>query len=486
MKKSTVRVLAIICLVATLSFATAPTASANSAQQYWEGVTSTGALITSGSCPLQVLHEDLTFDIPALTIYEDYTGNIKGGSATVSAAYTFYNPADYSVSATLAFPFGKLSDFNDHYDRNGNSIPVYPSGAYGATVDGVAVETTLRHTYSAYSDFSLKHDLPRLRDGYNDTYFLKNDTPIHHYSYVVSDIAEEYVNAVAEVLVSIDPEKTKLIVDGDGWAGGSSDGESLCYSAFYVDNGDVVDLYFAGEPPLSEPIWSFSDKTTYKKEIRGTMTKTEADNPFPNFYGYAMRDYKEERGISEQDWFNAVVDYIMEYDEYHAQHGIFTMNTYPYGEFWCWYQYEITVDAGQSVENVVVAPLHPGVDFYYDPDIFYYTYLLSPASSWADFGTLDITINTPYYVINSNIEFEKGDGSYTAHLDELPAEELVFSLCESENPEQPDSTWFYLMLAGVGLLVVLCVVMAIVCWPVTLVLIAILIVSYLVNGVFIP
>lgn len=61
-----------------------------------------------------------------------------------------------------------------------------------------------------------------------------------------------------------------------------------------------------------------------------------------------------------------------------------------------------------------------------------FTYLLSPARHWADFGALDITITTPEgcpYLIDASLPFEEaGERTYTAHCDGLPEGELTFTL----------------------------------------------------------
>jgi hypothetical protein len=97
----------------------------------------------------------------------------------------------------------------------------------------------------------------------------------------------------------------------------------------------------------------------------------------------------------------------------------------------------------------------PGQNIKYSPAYFNYNYLISPASTWADFGDLDIYINTPYHLISSNIYgFEKTENGYELHLDGLPMtkkrlsvswdeikivepkfSDLHFTLCESENPK---------------------------------------------------
>ena len=134
-----------LCLAAPLEV------SANSAQSDWEGTRANGAVVKAGECPLIVEQELLTFDIPEFpeTHYQSreeflaYNGN-------VSAEYTFYNPEDYSVTATLVFPFGKVPEYGFQYDT-ATLQPVYGADTekYGVTVNGEEVEKRLRHTYAA-------------------------------------------------------------------------------------------------------------------------------------------------------------------------------------------------------------------------------------------------------------------------------------------------------------------------------------------------
>ena len=77
-----------------------------------------------------------------------------------------------------------------------------------------------------------------------------------------------------------------------------------------------------------------------------------------------------------------------------------------------WYEYTLTLEPGQTLTNTVIAPLYPAIDAGYTPSIYTYTYLLSPAKTWAQFGELKIVVNTPYYMTENNqgsfLRTEKG------------------------------------------------------------------------------
>jgi len=103
-----------------------------------------------------------------------------------------------------------------------------------------------------------------------------------------------------------------------------------------------------------------------------------------------------------------------------------------------WYQYELTVPAGETVVNTVTAPLYPDIHTGWVPAIYTYDYLLSPAKGWADFGTLEIRLNTPYYMTQCNLDgFEKTSDGYALQLNGLPDRELTFVLCAEKNPAKP-------------------------------------------------
>ena len=93
-----------IVLLLMLSLLTV-SVSANSAQTHWEGVDSAGAMVREDDSPIIVEKELLTFDIQAFP--ENYYRDLESYlaySGKVTAEYSFYNPADYAVSATLLFP----------------------------------------------------------------------------------------------------------------------------------------------------------------------------------------------------------------------------------------------------------------------------------------------------------------------------------------------------------------------------------------------
>ena len=117
------RIIAAI-LVLFLLFGGTPSVSANSAQTYWEGVDSTGVIITDGESPIVVEHELLTFDLQEFPDYHRYAEDYPN---KVTAQYTFHNPSDMTVTAKLFFPFG---DKNWYYDPDNTLAEQYRCAWY--------------------------------------------------------------------------------------------------------------------------------------------------------------------------------------------------------------------------------------------------------------------------------------------------------------------------------------------------------------------
>ena len=99
------------------------------------------------------------------------------------------------------------------------------------------------------------------------------------------------------------------------------------------------------------------------------------------FKDYALRDYDENSGILESDWYNAQVELLWLSSETwgnglsQIEDGVSSLMR--------WYEYTLTLAPGQTLKNTVTAPLYPAIDAGYTPSLYAYTCLLSPAKAWA-------------------------------------------------------------------------------------------------------
>ncbi len=162
------------------------------------------------------------------------------------------------------------------------------------------------------------------------------------------------------------------------------------------------------------------------------------------FKELALSGYsKEDCEISETDWYNAYVRMLCK-NEWNDSGIVRNKNASELSrQLMRWYEYMITLTPGQSIVNKVEVPMYPVIDAGYEPTVYGYTYLLSPAKTWKAFGDLEIVINTPYYLIDGkNSSFEKTASGYKMTLDGLPDGELRFKLSTEEKVIRPKGAYF--------------------------------------------
>lgn len=432
-----------LLLTAALAVSGAPAVRANSAQMWWEGVSGSGAIVTGEECPITVEHETLTFELPEFPLphyasaeeYLAYTGR-------VTAEYTFHNPADYAVTAKLVFPFGGTPMYGSVYDsESGEYLSNLDTEKYDITVNGQPIEKRLRHTLSGRErDFVFEEELAKLRDGYAQDAFYSPDLPVTKYVYTAQGIGNKYEAATASFLLKADGSKTKVLFENQ--SGCQIQDGGLLLTA-WAQNGGTYTVYVIGEPLDGEPVWTFYENGRCDTEIDGTLTLTGTEQM--TFKELALTGWSESGGVSETDWYNARMEAF--YRDEQANGAIsFSDGGTPFIEsLMRWYEYSITLEPGQTITNTVTAPMYPTIDGWYEPAVHSYVYYLSPAQSWVQFGSLDIFVNTPYYMTGSDMSFTRTDEGYTLSRDGLPPGDLRFSLCAQEKPERRRGSY------GIGL-----------------------------------
>ncbi len=459
---------ALACLLVT-SMLILPV-SANSAQSFWEGTTAAGAIVPDEDCPIVVEQELLTFDLQEFPDqHYGSTDDYLAYTGKVTAEYTFRNPADYDVTAVLVFPFGTVPDYGYIRDEDTDDILLNAdTDKYDVTVDGAAVEKTLRHTYVTWGEqFDLDTGLDRLYDGFREDEFFSPDMTVCRYTYQpAADVdTETYRAANAGFVLSADRTQTRVLVEGASGGRVLDDGVLL---SCWVSEGTIV-VNVIGEPLEQAPEWKFYENGACETEIAGTMDLISTETI--TLKDLALREYDGSSGVLDYDWYNAFLEqldyYEWSYGAYSGSEIVFDLSQH----LMRWYQYEIGMGAGETITNTVTAPIYPSFNLRYDPPIYEYTYLLSPAQSWAAFGTLDAEIHTPYCLVESetptfsvdggSVEFEKTDTGYALHLTSLPDGELTFVLSEDEFPETESALGLTRSLWWIGFAVGLIVALAV-------------------------
>ena len=437
--KKALAVLMAICLV----WAVAVPVSANSAPiNLRGGVDGIGSIVVDENNPLIVEHELLTFDIQNFPTKDSSIED----NATVTAQYTFYNPTDEPVTATLLFPYGAMPNYVDRYQEvyredvaDSIGYAVDDTKQYGVLVDGKAIPMTIRASLeppyateeNPYGRFVLEIGLERLHDGVMEDEFFYPELPVTKYTYTIHDLGETSGWAYALFLTEpcVQEGKTCLYIED-----GAPSAETYCGAQLHGFEKEIA-LYVFGEPLTEQPQWecySHWDADPAKK-ISGTLELASTETM--TFWEFALAGWQEDTGVIQTDWYNLVVE-----DVYWWSWGKLKTVICPVGyennyTQWImrWYEYEITVAPKSRVVNTVTAPIYPDIDPRYKPELYDYIYLLSPAQKWQSFGTLEVVVNTPYYMIECNQgEFTKTENGYTMTFDGLPEGELEFRLSEKK------------------------------------------------------
>lgn len=414
MKNHTKITISALMLILMLPMMLMIPASANSRAQEWYGRDANGVVFVGDDIPIEVTNELLSFDIPTLP-YATYNNaeTFLSYDSRVTAEYTFYNPTDMTITATLLFPFGSFPEYGRGYD----SID-----KYGVMMNGEKINATLRHTpYTG--KFNAEEDASILQYEYVSDDFYHPDLTVTKYTYEVggSQAASESFQIRISGL-----NENQLPVNYQGNLGSyieSGTGDFiLVHTTTRIGETKIVHFYIFGEPLKELPTVSW-------KKANGPDPSTEVDR-YVEFLGKETTTLKEfiqnERTydkVSDIDWYNSCVAKFKSSEEGGAK-GHRAIRFLSLGALMRWYEYEITINPGESITNTVTAPMYPVISAWNRPITYEYTYLLSPASNWASFGKLDIVINTPYEMINCNIEgFEKTESGYRLTREGLPTNE---------------------------------------------------------------
>ena len=434
------------------------TAYANSARRIWYGVDMTGTIVKGENCPVEVENEQLSFDISEFPqSYYEKKGDFLKYNGKVTAKYTFYNPADYKVTAKLVFPFGYYPEYGpDEYDEKNQVYKrIDDTAKFDIKINDKEIKKNLRHSlYNSDYDFDIYKEMSLLSDGYIKDDFYSPELPVTKYVYEISGVDKKLYNReVAEIEIPAFDGKRRYYLEQSSY-GFTTNDKGNTRIGVGAENGEEVEFYVIGEPVKDLPKWKFYESSSNEsKEIKGEMKlKSTSKMTFKEF---ALAKLDKNGQILESDWYNIIVELYKQATVENS--GAIFISVYDTGErlksLLRWYEYEITLDPGEKITNTIEAPMYPTIDESYNPSIYKYNYLLSPASTWAKFGNLNVDINTPFFMTDSNQDgFTKTETGYNFKSNGLPEGELRFTLCESEKPKRKNPIlgtyilWYFLFI----------------------------------------
>ena len=432
-------------------------ASANSVPTYWEGANASGAIVKGEDCPVIVEKGTLNLNIASLP----REGKVELNSYTAEAVaeYTFHNPTNADVDMTLLLPFGIFPSYveGDAQDK-----------ISAVSVDGKAAQCTVRYTYS-FAPFDADKAMARVLDEKKTDAFYRKDATVYEYRLVLSssqDTSEGYF----KIKLRYNPQKTRVIFPIEGTRLRVIGGDMYAIAPLSSLRSESAVFYAVGEAlaEVTPSIEGGAAENAMTAQLAKVMSFSE----------FAVQDWQENTGISQIDWYNAIVDMLNEKKGLGGSVADFSMTTQ---SFLRWYEYGLKIPAGGHIVNRVKAPLYPTIEASKNPR-YEYSYLLSPAAKWADFRSLEIRIETPYYLTNGSLDFARSESEngkdfiYLYTRSSLPQGELSFVLTESDGVDgdfsvfdknnsflRPSLTWAFItltVLSGIAGIVVVIVVVS--------------------------
>lgn len=409
-----------IITIATVLVFPKRVADANSVQRYFEGIDSSGAIVTMENCPVVVDKEDLDF-----YIYYQGKSNSQGQYeqfGSVCATYTFRNPSENTINMDVVFPYGYKDE--NKSDKDDCSV----------SVDGAQIAWRTRYTHIDYYPFDIERDLSSLSDDFVQDSFFATTQKVYKYTYSVSDMAQgldltfEYDRNWARKVVcdfhsQREGGKQQIVMSTAGKP----------QLVFYVV-GEDLDI-------------AACDVTVIGGQKGGHLSLvSRQEQTFGDELAYVNRPADSD--VLDIDWYNALSNTLKSLRDRTVINPLeFVISRYPEFSLFRWCQYTLSIAPGQTIVNSVTVPLFPARNERYIPAVYEFIYYLSPATTWAGFKDLTVNIHTDGYLLNYAIKgFAKTDGGYTYHSDTLPDGELTFKICSEETQKSRNSGFIFFVI----------------------------------------
>lgn len=415
-----------IIIIFAVMFSCYIIAFANSGPVFWEGYPSSDIMSVDPDSKISVKSENLVFD------FSDRDNSHYTISGKVTAAYDMVNTTGEQKSVQMAFPFvGKL----DSLSRE--DIVITADGS-PLSYDIYLGDVVNSHGNPFIEDRSANYDFSTIVGGITDEPYKGKNFSGNEvgklYTIEVTPKVEQGVNLAVDF--NLNHEKTKILVYG--FNGYERDDEKARITAWCY-KPVVLEVFVLGED-IEYNINGYIDGELKKKTDQFTYNISTEEL---NFKDYLMEYVKKHTNIKNSGlvsetqlynlyakaldkFFTANMGYCTENDLI-AQENFERIMTIVYTvEFPPNSEREVSISyraSGTMDKTKTKEPLYT------------FEYILNPAKNWSDFKNLNIKIipskEIPY-IVDSNIEFKKNENAYTAALDNLPVEDLSFTLCKND------------------------------------------------------
>jgi len=338
------------------------------------------------------------------------------------------------VNVSLAFPIGRYLSESEWANY---------SEKYTVTANGEPIELKMRHSFYNSINYANSIKNEKISEG---IYSPKTRVTVYWFELVKMD-----EDCYAEFTVYDVSESRKLITDRWASISRTADGTLIRVPLDQPDNIFKLICIGAELPPAS------LNAEFYSKEKRNQKPREPATlvgYDLMTFDEFVMQDHNPEYGISETDWYNAMIDNIKS-TAVPSLEIVLNRQT----KLSVWGQYELGIEAGETVENTITSSICPTTQGGYKPPEYVYSYYRSTSSNWASFGSLDVEIITPYHIIEkyNTPELQKNENGYSASINSSDYLRVHFTLSEDPSPKDVFTQRINAAFIGVGVIILIIV-----------------------------
>ena len=422
-----------VCVLFLLSAAAAfpAGASANSGPTHWENPPSL-SMTPLTDCPVSVEREDLSFDFTASTgkSYDAGSRTYYSPQAMVTAAYKMHNTSSQAVTVSMAFPLiASLSALAGlkgvSVEADGKRVP------FGIAVgDAMPAEGFSRNYYDESGNL-VKTGLPSFAQ------ILQSISAPPAERTIVKESGEVYrMTCDRETGVQVSGT-SGLYLLASGFDGYTL--ETGKFSATGTLTGpDSLSLLALGS---GNPMITATDSDTHLS-IRAIWVATD------DYVGELVRQSEAYQAYPSEEFLNRVVSALESDADAFFRQGNYVYSDAERAGFFeknriLVLTYDVEFPANGAVSVSVQYPMGGLMDAEHSQKpVYSYGYLLNPAKGWKEFHDLNLRVAPPKtepYMVKTTVPMQEKNGVYTAQMDALPENDLVFSLY-ADPQEQPKAS----------------------------------------------
>lgn len=424
-----------VCLLSIIIILTFSTiALANSGPVFWQGYPSWETMSIDENSPIVVNNEELVFDFSEGD-HLDY--RISGD---VTATYQMKNPTDKELTVQMGFPFvGSLLSKEDNIQIKVDNEEIPHELYIGDDINDHDQGTNYREENPKNYDFEgIINSISK--EPYEAETFKENERG-KLYTIDVNPPADQEIKLA--ISFSYEAEQTKILANDFNSV--ERDGEKMRVGV-WCNKPTTLEIYVLGED-IDFDIGAYTDGELQNEvDFTDYSIATEEVEFRTYLFDFLRKIANPEfnETISEVQLYNFYakeLDIAFQRNGGFASAGDLLANNYE-GIFVIAYSVDFPPNSEKEVKVNYKTTATMDRSKTTDP-LYIVDYILNPAQYWDNFQDLNIKVipseELPY-IVSSNMDFQREDNLYKASFENLPKEDLTFTLYNKEKITFIDKT----------------------------------------------